>query len=1334
MATRADGAATGALAASTAENMDDPLAYDNDDINDGSTLICYRTTVIDLEPVLLTKVISTRGLISRLQHTGEVLKRPRERQDLAWSLLERYRILSELEQQLVVESAAMLEDLASPFLVHHCDLGVRAVTACCLAEVLRVYASRAPYTQNKLKNIFQFFLKQIKNIGNRESPYFANYLDLLKSLSTTNIVELVLDLNAMELVAQFVKDIFQPDFPEPIYGFLLKLLQLLVPERHYCNTEVTHTIISQLSPKRQAENSAAYQMAVNLCHSASDTLQRLIFSAEQADTPNMFEDAYNLILVVDANAYNLLWDFVPILEKNLKHKDSFVRALATFTLGKMITRPGSHVGVTFISAWKNWLDRRDDKWKPVRILWLGFCGSILGFHPELSPEVCRCLVEKLQDPDENVCLAAIKVVGQLYPKSAESTSEEVLQQVLVHAKSRFYRLGKGNLQLKDVRLGITEYLYIFNREAFLVEIRIICLPDYSKPYASFHFANSNETHMYKVLRTILDESAEYDAILKSNVEVKEHFGSLHNGCLEIFSVFLRQISLTIVSKSMIPSLVFAIQHYRRLATFQSSDFAPVLKPEHSAAEKLMKTFTRIFPNRRVAMLTSPDVEIVTHALKDVARFTLTLPNPLDIKKELDSLMFLALEGAVPQALNAAAILANVPTSHHREKAMTTIAASLNPDSVEKAIVADRQQRWSRIPAVGGISSTTTAKAADLDLHENMEELGSTGFQAPINPARLTSKLAALGQFMQFCPELAMQHSSKVTNLIEKELLLKSCDKDAHAENWVPFDRLHVEGALKVLGIKVLVKIVRGCKTPKEAAQHGLQVLGLLRQILEQGGRIVPNTEICLACKSHLRLTAYVSILKLCQIQGCELLLTVADHTKLALVTQEQSWEMRNEFFEKLRKYLMERSIPFKFALMFSMAANEPDIQIRQMIEDFFPIILEQNQTGANASQASIESLFPAFLHAISLHPYVQEPDIVTKAVTFIQFFLKFAANSKNASYLLHSAVQLKTLMDLHNSPSKILIKIVSSSKRLYFLSDLAQNLVQKFCENKGWSLQPVAAFIPYDKELFKQLPPGEAAKNLEKQYFNPHVQGKGWEQMEQCSPALKSAKGPNSRDEMSDPEDEIEERCPARWIENQHSESNLVPAAQNQMGLSTDKESEDEEPIVRKSSALHQWETPDEMSEPEEDVANHQPAKNRLKRWGNNSCLQVTLTTAEQGSENTWEDEELIMGSSALWSANAAMSQDQLSEPEETMEEQRTKKQKRSGKSKMRYNLKQLCKGKTPHAAQNQTELTATNGSKNEKLIPQKRSKLWDMNKSVNTSPNQQVSDKRHRQKNFHFK
>ncbi|KAI9338909.1 hypothetical protein DFJ73DRAFT_762962 [Zopfochytrium polystomum] len=218
--------------------------------------------------------------------------------------------------------------------------------------------------------------------------------------------------------------------------------------------------------------------------------------------------------------------------------------------------------------------------------------------------------------------------------------------------------------------------------------------------------------------------------------------------------------------------------------------------------------------------------------------------------------------------------------------MTTIAASLNSDSVQKAIVADRQQRWSQAPPAGGISSTTTGKAAEVDLNKNVEGLGR-----------------------------------------------------------VPFDQLHVEGALKVLvafvglevmqltlfgkvlGIKVLQKIVRGCRTPKEAAQHGLQVLGLLRQILEQGGQIVPNTEICLACKSHLRLTAYVSILKLCRIPGCALMLTVADHTKLALVTQEQSWEMRNEFFEKLRKYLVECSIPFKFALMFSMAAHEPDIKI-----------------------------------------------------------------------------------------------------------------------------------------------------------------------------------------------------------------------------------------------------------------------------------------------------------------------------------------------------------------------------------------------------------------------
>ncbi|KAI9343084.1 armadillo-type protein [Zopfochytrium polystomum] len=1134
--------------------------------------------------------------------------------DLVRRLQELHGQLSKLEQQNVDRTslAVVRKDLASPSLLHHRDKGVRALTACCLADILSLFAPDAPYKQHELKDIFEFFLKQINYIGDLESPYFPNYFYLLESLSTVKSVVLVLDLNAEELVVQFFKDIFQlvrPDFQKNVYGFLLDILQQLVEECQFLNSEVVDTIISQFNTKRRAENSAAFQMAVDLCNNATDKLQRYVcqyfsdvfISAtrgggddDENSSHEEFERAHALILEINAVARGVLLSVIPLLEEELKYDDAHVRALAMDVLGKMISGIGSRVAVIYTTAWKNWLDRRNDKSTPIRVSWLAYCPDILRHHPELSQELCQCLEQKLQDPDEKVRLAAVKVVGQLDVVCAGNTSSEVLQQVMLRARDRKHnirneairalaRLFKmmytdivnpletaaadkyggipGNLlellylnesetnhmvekvwhedilppnyddaartdrllkivavlndrqynafvSMLDRQANMRKTINIFlneceawnggivDKDKDLVETRLnqviqFLAYKFSDPKrASAHllkFAKNNENRVYKLLRAIMDESAEYKAILKNNTEVTKRLDA-HQGLLETFSVFLRQISLTMVGKSTIPSLIEAIRSFRRSEASQSTEpqRVRVRTPEQSAAEKLIKTIAQIFPSvyqshvdDLIALLTSPDATLVTHALEAVAKFSITFPEQLRIKDELDSLVKLALEGSVTQASKAAVILAKVPTSHHREKVMNAIVASLNTASVEKAIAADKLRRWSRLPPASGAVAAKETGDDDMDLDAEIDGAGNGVLQAANDPARLTSKLAALGQFTRFCPGLVEEHHSEVTRFIVKELLLKSRDEDAHAEDWVPFEDLHVEGALKVLGIKALVKRVQGCETPEEAAQQCEPVFRLLTKILAEDGEIVPNTLIptCPACKSHLRLVASKSILKLCKIPSCAELLTVGDRAKLVLTIQDPSWEMRDAFVEKLRKHLQDHSIPFKFAVVLAMAGHEPDPGIKQKAKAFFSILAQRSRIGAKASSnhATIESLFPALLHTITLHPDFGTTDgDAADSAKYIQFFLEVVVNPENVSFLFHSAAQLKTLADLHNS----------SSEGLYHLSDLAQVLLQEYCANHGWSLPSYPASIPYDKELFKRLPRGEGAENLKKSYVS----------------------------------------------------------------------------------------------------------------------------------------------------------------------------------------------------------------------------------------------------------
>lgn len=63
-----------------------------------------------------------------------------------------HKELAPLDQDLIDTSSldAVKKELVSPSLLQAKDKGVKALTACCIADLLRLYAPDAPYTEAQL--------------------------------------------------------------------------------------------------------------------------------------------------------------------------------------------------------------------------------------------------------------------------------------------------------------------------------------------------------------------------------------------------------------------------------------------------------------------------------------------------------------------------------------------------------------------------------------------------------------------------------------------------------------------------------------------------------------------------------------------------------------------------------------------------------------------------------------------------------------------------------------------------------------------------------------------------------------------------------------------------------------------------------------------------------------------------------------------------------------------------------------------------------------------------------------------------------------------------------
>lgn len=159
--------------------------------------------------------------------------------------------------QDVVDTASLntvRKDLMNTSILLHKDRGVKAYAACCLADLLRLYAPDAPYTREELRDIFQFFFRQLTTgLKGPDSPYYNEYYHLLESLSTVKSVVLVCDLpNSDELMVEIFRACFgmvRCNLAKKVELFMADILMALVDECQSLPQDVLETIMAQFMDK-----------------------------------------------------------------------------------------------------------------------------------------------------------------------------------------------------------------------------------------------------------------------------------------------------------------------------------------------------------------------------------------------------------------------------------------------------------------------------------------------------------------------------------------------------------------------------------------------------------------------------------------------------------------------------------------------------------------------------------------------------------------------------------------------------------------------------------------------------------------------------------------------------------------------------------------------------------------------------------------------------------------------------------------------------------------------------------------------------------------------------
>ncbi|KAI9678911.1 MAG: hypothetical protein M1829_001896 [Trizodia sp. TS-e1964] len=168
--------------------------------------------------------------------------------------------LKEMEQEEIERDSLIkvAKELAGQGLLSHKDKGVRAWTACCLVEILRLCAPNAPYTASQLKDIFNFLITSIlPAVSDPAHAYNNQHMYALSSLAQVKSIVLVTDLPSSDsLISHLFTSFFDilsgssksstgEQLGKHVEYHMTEILIILVDEALNLPTEVVDIILAQ---------------------------------------------------------------------------------------------------------------------------------------------------------------------------------------------------------------------------------------------------------------------------------------------------------------------------------------------------------------------------------------------------------------------------------------------------------------------------------------------------------------------------------------------------------------------------------------------------------------------------------------------------------------------------------------------------------------------------------------------------------------------------------------------------------------------------------------------------------------------------------------------------------------------------------------------------------------------------------------------------------------------------------------------------------------------------------------------------------------------------------
>lgn len=339
-----------------------------------------------------------------------------------------------------------------------------------------------------------------------------------------------------------------------------------------------------------------------------------------------------------------------------------------------------------------------------------------------------------------------------------------------------------------------------------------------------------------------------------------------------------------------------------------------------------------------------------------------------------------------------------------------------------------------------------------------------------------NRLTTVSQLERLAPTVTVDFDDAIHDLTIKKILreVRTDEDESSSVSWVEDADMNEELQAKCLSLKTLVNQVLANQEEPDAEERVKPVFKLLKTFIIKEGEFCKVKDTPLSHRKRLRLLAGQLILKLCTVKKYDDQLDPVSFNKLAELVQDSELQVRRRFMETLQNYITRSRLRARFYTILLLVAFEPVAELKNRVETW---IRSRARYYADNKKQILEAMVGRLIPLLAHHPdFTADVNDVADFANYFLFYLSAVATEDNISLIYKYAERVKQTRDGINP---------EASENLYVLSDLAQAVIRKWQEKRGWVFQPYAGKVGLPTGLYTALPSSEMAQQIAKKLYIP---------------------------------------------------------------------------------------------------------------------------------------------------------------------------------------------------------------------------------------------------------